>query len=287
MRDRRATGRQWSPLVWAALAVGAGCALLVTLGAPPRMPIVNGAALLIGLLGVAALVACRRHGASARSGDIALLIASALIPLTALVGPQADGVARWLAIGGLTIQPALIVIPLVTVGLALHPSMLRSASAVVAAVGLALQPDPGGALILLLGIVVLMREKGCHMAGTWVAAITAAICLRVAIVGDVALPPVPFVEHVLPDAFQAGPLSALLASAAILLMLAPALARPVRAPHLAFLAVWIAALTAALLGPYPTPVVGFGGSAILGFVVSAGMLAPGAGPLRRGESGLV
>ena len=269
-------------LAWAVAAVGAGCALLAALGAPPRMPLTNGAALLIGLAAVAAIGASRRAGASARIGDIALLIASAFIPLTALVGPQADGVARWLVIGGLTIQPAMIVVPLVTVGLALRPSLIRCLSAVVAAVGLAMQPDPGWALIMLLGIIVVMREKDARTAGTWAAVVAAAICLRVAIVRDVALPPVQFVEAVLPDAFKAGPFVALLAYVAILLTLAPAITRRLRAPDLAFLAVWIAALAAALLGPYPTPVLGFGGSAVLGFVLSTGLLALGTGTLRRG-----
>ncbi len=275
MHDGRNGDVRWRSLALAAAAVGAGCGLLVALGAPPRMSMMNGAALLIGLAGVAAIWACLRAGASARIGDIALLIASALIPLTALVGPQANGVARWLVVGGLTVQPALIVVPMIIVGLALRPSLIRCLSAVVAAVGLAMQPDPGCALILLLGIVVFMREPENRTAGTWGTVVAAAICLRVAIVRDVALPPVPFVEGVIPDAFQAGTLPALLACAAILLILAPAITRRLRAPHLAFLAVWIAALAAALLGPYPTPVVGFGGSGVLGFVLSAGLLALG------------
>jgi hypothetical protein len=277
----------WAKLAWAALAVGAGCALLVALGAPPRMPMMNGAALLIGLAGVAAIWASRRAGVSATAGDIALLAASALIPLTALVGPQADGVARWLVIGGLTLQPALIVVPLVAVGQALRPSWVRCLSAIVTLAGLALQPDPGWAMILLLAIVVVMGEPGNRNVGTWVVVAVAAICVRVAIVRNVALPPVPFVEGVLPDAFGAGALPTLIAFAAIALIIAPAVTRRLTSPHLAFLAVWIGALTAALLGPYPTPVIGFGGSGVLGFVLSAGLVALGTRALRRGQSGLV
>lgn len=263
-------------------AVAAGCALLVALGAPPRMPIMNGAALLIGLVGVAAIWACGRAGASTRTGDIALLIASALIPLTALIGPQANGVARWLVVGGLTIQPALIVVPLIAVGLALCPSWIRCVSAIVAAAGLAMQPDPACAIMLLLGVVVVLREAKGRTARTWIAVVATAIGTSVAIARNVALPPVPFVEGVIPDAFQAGLLPILLAVAAIMLMLSPAVTRRPRAPHFAFLAVWIAGVAAALIGPYPTPVLGFGGSAVLGFVLSAGLLALGPGTLRRG-----
>lgn len=278
---------QWGSLALAAAAVGAGCALLVVLGAPPRMPMMNGVALLIGLVGVAVIWACRRAGASARVGDIALLIASAVIPMTAMVGPQADGVARWLVVGGLTIQPALIVVPLIALGLAVRPSLARSASAVVAAVGLAIQPDPGCAAMLLLGAAAPLLSRNARTSGTLATVIAAAIGLAVAIARNVALPPVPFVEQVIPAALGAGLPHALFALGAAMLMLMPGITRRLRAPHFAFLGIWIAALAMALLGPYPTPVIGFGGSGVLGFMLSAGLLALGAGTLRRGQTRLV
>jgi hypothetical protein len=45
---------------------------------------------------------------------------------------------------------------------------------------------------------------------------------------------------------------------------------------LVFGAVWMAAVLAAALGNYPTPVVGYGGSAIVGYLLSLGLL-----PARR------
>lgn len=266
-------GKQYRALAWAGLAVGAGCGLLVTLGAPPRMPLVNAAASLIGLLGVAGIAACRRAGASATTGDIALLFASLLVPLTFLIGPQADGVARWLVFGGLTIQPAMIIVPLVALGLALRPTPLRLAAAVVAAIGLAMQPDPGCAAMLLLGTLASLRGEHGRASNAMIAAVAATIGLAVAVARNVALPPVPFVEGIYPDTLRAGLVPMSLAIAATMLMLAPGVVRPLRAPSLAFLGVWIAALVMALLGPYPTPVLGFGGSGVLGFVLSAGLLA--------------
>lgn len=41
-----------------------------------------------------------------------------------------------------------------------------------------------------------------------------------------------------------------------------------RAIYVAFGAVWFAAILAAALGNYPTPVVGYGGSAIIGYALS-------------------
>lgn len=280
MGSKRDVETHWAVLGWAALAVGAGCGLLVALGAPSRMPTMNGVALLVALVGTALLALGRRFGTSAL-GDIALLVASALLPLTALIGPEASGVSRWLVIGGLTIQPALIVLPLVALGTALAPSPLRTAAAVIAALGLAMQPDPGGAAMLFAGLAApsLLRDRRgpIDLAG----GLAAAIAFAIAQWRTVELPPVPFVEHVLPDAIAAGLVPALLAIATAVLMLIPAVARPLLAPHLAFLGLWIAALIMALVGPYPTPVVGFGGSGVLGFVLSAGLLALGTGASRR------
>ena len=281
MGSERDVGPPWAVLGWAALAVGAGCVLLVTIGAPTRMPIVNGAALLVGLVTIALLMIARRAGAGARVGDIALLLVSALLPITALIGPEASGVARWLVIGGLTIQPAMIVVPLIALGVALRPSPIRTAAAVIAALGLAIQPDPGTAAMLLVGLAAPLLDKDRRSPRDLAGAAAAGIALAVAQARTVALPPVPFVEHIIPDAVGAGVLPALLALAAALLMIVPGIARSPRASHLAFLGVWIAALGMALIGPYPTPVVGFGGSGVLGFVLSAGLVAMETSALRR------
>src|SRR5687767_1522944 len=75
-------------------AVAAGCLLLLLSGAPIRMPVMNFAALLIGLTtllllrGAATLLPRPVHA------DWVLLAASLLVPLTALFGAEADGVAR-------------------------------------------------------------------------------------------------------------------------------------------------------------------------------------------------
>ena len=272
---------RWAVLAWAAAAVAAGCALLATIGAPQRMIVINIAAMVIGLVLVSLIALSGRAGASQRLGDVALLGAGALVPLTALFGPEASGVARWLVVGGLTIQPAMITVPLVVLGVALRPSAIRIAAAVIAALGLAMQPDPGGAAMLLFGLGGPMSLSERRRPIDLVAPAAALVGLAVAQAGTVALPPVPFVEHVIPDALRAGALAALLAIIAVLLMIAPAIARPWRAPQLAFLGLWIASLVMALLGPYPTPVIGFGGSGVLGYVLSAGLLALGMRTLPR------
>jgi hypothetical protein len=88
------------------------------------------------------------------------------------------------------------------------------------------------------------------------------------------LPPVPFVENVLADALAGGAVSASLCAAALAAFFLPAVAlRGNRAASLAFAGAWLGAFVMAALGPYPTPVVGFGGSAVLGYVLSLGVAA--------------
>jgi cell division protein FtsW (lipid II flippase) len=280
------SGLRWRALGCAVAAAGAGCVLLVGLGAPPRMIALNGAAIMIGLAGVLLVQFCQRAGAAPRWGDGALLAAAALVPLTAIAGPEANGVARWLVIGGLTIQPAMIAVPMIAMGVALRPTLIRHAAALLAALGLAMQPDPGCAAMLLFGLGAPLALHDGRRPVDLVAPGAAAIALAVALLRTVALPPVPFVEHVIQDAFGAGPLVALLALAAVILMVAPAMARPVRRLQLAFVGVWLAAIAAALFGPYPTPVLGFGGSAVLGYILSAGLLAAGQRPLPRRQRSL-
>jgi hypothetical protein len=101
-------------------AVLLGCVLLVLLGAPARMPAMNLAAMLVGLASGQTFRLVPVAGG--RMGDIASLAAALVLPATALLGPQADGVARWLVVGGLTIQPSLILVPPIALALARRPN---------------------------------------------------------------------------------------------------------------------------------------------------------------------
>lgn len=268
----------WRTMVAAVLAVAAGAALLVALGAPVRMPILHGATLVVGLVGCLVMWAARDRRWTERLGDLILIGAACLIPLTVYLGPQADGMARWVVVGGLTLQPAMIVVAPIAIGTALRPSEDRLGSVLIAALGLMLQPDPGAAAMLLAGLAAPLLIKEQRRAFHIGATVIAGIALVVAQAQTVTLPPVEFVEGVIPAALNAGVIPAMLALTVIVLMLLPAW--PLRPPQLAFLGVWSAALLVAWLGPYPTPVIGFGGSSVLGFVLSAGLIAGTARALR-------
>ena len=262
-----------SPLMLASAAVLAGCAFLTLAGAPLRMPLMNLAALLIGLCAIKAAEAVKSLGVSPSAADFAYLTASLLVPLTALFGADIQGVSRWLVVAGITIHPGLIVVPPLVVGFALRPSAVRGAAIAIAGAGLAMQPDPAAAAMLVTGILLALPAiRPAALSVPLLVAVAAG--LAVALAREVALPAVPFVEDVPRLALEAGPVAIAFAAATLCLLLLPAAsaARHQRSAAFAFAGLWLAGLAAAATGPYPAPVVGFGGSAVLGYILSVALL---------------
>lgn len=251
----------------AILAVLCGCVLLLALGAPQRMPLMNFAALLVGL--VAAQILWLLRGAGQKVSDGALLAAGLALPMTALLGQQAEGVARWIVVGGLTIQPGMILVPLIAVGMASRPNRPRMVAVGLASLGIGLQPDLGTAAMLVFGIgAAVVPTRSGMLAWALVLALAGA---AVALARPATLPPVAFVEHIFADALEFGAGTAILALAGVMLLFTPALlVRPdvSKAARATFAGVWAGGLLAAIIGAYPTPVIGFGGSAILGYLLS-------------------
>ena len=263
-------GPRWA-WVAAAAAVAIGSLLLLTLGAPQRMPLANLAALIVGL--AAALLVGPLDRAATPLKDALVVAAAAAIPAVALFGAQTDGVARWVVVAGITVQPALIVVPLVALAFAEHPRPARVVAVGLAALGCALQPDLGAAA--MLAAAVLAAALVIRSAAAGAGALLALAGFAAAASRPVGLPPVPFVEQVVPAALAAGAVPAGFALIGMVMLFVPALLLHRSAPLrllAAFAALWAGALLAALLGPYPTPVIGFGGSAILGYLLSVACL---------------
>jgi hypothetical protein len=80
------------------------------------------------------------------------------------------------------------------------------------------------------------------------------------------LPPTAFVEQVYASAFGFSALAGLALLAGSTLLLLPLLALQ-RTDATVFAAVWLAILAASVLGNYPTPLLGYGGSGILGYLL--------------------
>ena len=255
-----------------ACAIGAvvlGLAHMVIVGAPTRYLGVNVGALTIGLTLLALLG--RTAPIERRWVGGAILAMTGALLATALAGTEVEGVSRWVRLGGFAIQPSLILLPLMIVAFSQARSVAATAGIVVAAAAVALQPDRAMAGVLVLGLATLTllgRDRQSIMA------LTASIAgFVVTFARADTLPAVPYVERVFYSSFDAHIAAGLAVLGGSALLLVPAIVgwrhdAANRAIYAAFGAVWLAAIVAAALGNYPTPMVGYGGSAIIGYALS-------------------
>ena len=248
-----------------------GLAYLAMAGAPPRYLAMNGGALLIGLLLGAGLLTLQRWGTHA--GVMNVAIAAALL-ITGLFGSSADGATRWVHVGGIVVQPSLILVPVLVLSFACRGDRLSAAAVAVAALGLALQPDRAmaGALTGGLAALALVRRQPRILA----ALAAAAAGLAATLLRPDQSRAAPYVDGILYTSSDVSPVAGLMVLAGAVLMLVPAFitrhSGQQQAATLAFGGVWLAILVAAALGNYPTPLVGYGGSAILGYLIGAVLL---------------
>lgn len=249
-------------------AAALGLVHLALAGAPARYLVVNACTLVLSLALLALLGRVRLRDPGAM-----ILVAAMVLVATARFGASSEGIARWVRLGPVFLQPSLVLLPAMLIGFAAVPSRLGASGLVVAAVALALQPDRAMAGVLVAGLatLALVRREGSVL----VPLAAGLGALGVSLVRPDTLPPTLHVEGVLGSSFAAHPLAGLAVIGGALLLLVPAVVGG-RSPAMLVLgAVWLAALVAAALGNYPTPVVGHGGSGILGYVL--GLVAlPGA-----------
>jgi cell division protein FtsW (lipid II flippase) len=272
-------------LICGAAAVGLGMAYMAAAGAPSRYLLMNLAAL---VLGASLWLALGRVAGSRLAGaGPALLGLAATLSLTALLGVAVDGASRWVSVGPLTVQVSLVVVPVMIVLYARRPDAIGTAAMVLAAASLAAQPDRAMAGVLLAGLLataVARRSRG-PIAATAAAAL--AFCWTFLV--PETLPATPFVDRVFFAAFEVHPLAGLAVVAGAGALVIPALVAMLggtseRIAILAFGACWLAVLAAAALGNYPTPLVGYGGSAVLGYLLSVALFSNDARETGRGEA---
>lgn len=256
-------------IVCATGAVASGLAYLAAAGAPIRYLAVNLAALVIG----AALLALlgRTAAADGRTAGGTITAMAAALLATALSGIEVEGAARWIVLGGLSIQPSLVLLPMMLVAFARARDALATVGMVAAAAAMALQPDRAMAGMMALSLAVLATvRRDRHVLAALAAAVGA---LAVTLLRTDTLPAVPFVDRILYSSFELSTAAGIAVLGGSTLLLVPAMvgcsrASSDRVAFAVFAAVWLAAIGAAALGNYPTPIVGYGGSAIIGYVLS-------------------
>ncbi len=233
-----------------------GCLYLALAGAPTTYLILNLASCLLGLLLYTAL---RRRTLTLWP----LLVLALSLPATALLGRTISGASRWVMLAGIPLEVSMVALPLLL--LYWRTAQLPLA---IAALGLALQPDRAMSGVLALSLLTLSVIHRRHLALTTLA----LLCFAYTLTRPDTLAPAPFVEGIIPAAFHLHPALGLTILGGLLILLVPLRHNPL------FGLIWGGIIVASLLGNYPTPVLGFGGSAILGYCLSLAALSPAPTP---------
>jgi hypothetical protein len=267
--------------------VGIACALTATClgifyltaaGAPASLSVVNGVAFLLGVVALVGLGGAMPH-ISRYSGQAIVVMGLCLLS-TAMTGASADGASRWIMIGPLSVQVSLVMLPCMAVTFARYPTLVGCFGIAVAGVALALQPDRAMAGVLALSMAVLAITRPDRLSAS--ALVVAFAAFVVSLMRPDTLPAVPYVDQILFTAFDVHILAGAAVWLGVLLLLVPAIlgwrgsAEPDHA-YLVFGAIWLGCIAAAAMGNYPTPVVGYGGSAILGYLLTFAFLTTSEG----------
>ena len=272
-------------LICGAGAVGMGMAYMVAAGAPSRYLLMNLASLVLGA--TAWLALGRVAGSRLANAGPALFALAVSLLLTAMFGIAVDGASRWVSVGPLTLQVSLVVIPVMIVLYARRPDAIGTAGMILAASALAAQPDSAMAGVLLAGL--LPAAFATRNRGTMTAIAAAALAFCWTLLTPERLPAVPYVDRVFFTAFDVHPLAGFAVVAGAFALVIPALVGMIggaseRPAVLAFGGCWLAMVVAAALGNYPTPLVGYGGSAVLGYLLSVALLSHDARKTSRSEA---
>jgi cell division protein FtsW (lipid II flippase) len=257
----------------AATSVTLGATYLLAAGAPHRYVAVNAAALAVGVMAASLMRRVRlreRRLAGASTAAIGVLLLA-----TAFYGVHIDGASRWIGVAGIPLQPSLILLPPAIAQFARVRGWLPSIGLAIAGIGLGMQPDRAMAGTLTAGIATLWLHRREPPVTVALAAALSGLAASMLRPDEVA--PVLFVEQVVQSAFGFHVLTGLAIVAGLAAMLAPAAAglgarTTEREVFAVFGATWLAAIAFAIVGNYPTPLVGYGSSAILGYCLSAAVL---------------
>lgn len=264
------TGRpRFTGVACATGAVTLGLVYMAVAGAPARYLAINVIALMIGLTLLTLLGRTMLAGRQLTSAAI-VAMAGALLA-TALLGNSVEGAARWVRLGGFSIQPSLILMPAMLGAFARCRNTVSALGMIVAAIAMALQPDRAMAGVLAAGLAALaiMRPDRFVVAALF----TSIAGFAATLARSDTLPAVPYVDGILYSSFDVHALAGVAVWGGSILLLVPAIIGWYRDPssretYAAFGALWLAATVAAALGNYPTPVVGYGSSAIVGYALS-------------------
>ncbi len=263
MTQLRFVGRAVAAL---SLPTLAGLAYLHASGAPSRYLATNAVALAIAGVWIASApvistVAVRRF-------LLAVTLVALFVPLTS--GPAVGGVQRWLPLGPFTLHAGMLAIPALSV-LAAEQRGSAPALLSIALFATLLQPDMASAAALTLAAIGLADATR-----DWRYVVVAVAGFVVALVAATQgeLPAQPHADRVIGLLARTDPLAALGLLIATLAGFALVLGVPAgsMASRKALAGSFYGFAFAGLVSNYPSPLVGYGAAAILGYGIALGLL---------------
>ncbi|NKB15702.1 MAG: hypothetical protein HC774_00300 [Sphingomonadales bacterium] len=254
------------------ISVLLGLGYLWAAGATLHALIVNFVAM---LLGIACLAMVKLTQSFWQHSVMATAVLAALLIITTLTGITVEGATRWVYVGPFSLQPSLILLPAMLLAFGRTVTPLTTVCVISATIAVASQPDRAMAAVALAGLLAIGLTQPNRF--TLLALSAAAVALAYTSIVPENLPAVAHVDGVLFSALAVHPLAAIAVWLGSLLLIVPALVgevshRSAQPSHLAFGAIWAVTVLAAALGNYPTPVVGYGASAIIGYFLSIAAL---------------
>ena len=251
------------------LAIGLGAVVMARHGVDLGIYIRNPIAWLIS--GAIAILLARRGWLTGAAAPIALVIIA-----LSLLGPEQEGVHRWLGAGPIQLNAAALVLPLAIAAFMRERWWLAVPSFALIAGVLAWQPDISQLASFGLAAVILSAAR-FGLPGAIVGPILAAAAVAACLFRPDPLDPVPHVEGIVFLAFSETPIIATGMTVSLALAaLSPLLLWPIpsaRPAALALAAYFGATSLAFLLGAYPVPLAGYGLSFVMGWWLGFAALA--------------
>lgn len=250
-------------------AVGLGLLHATTAGSPWKHASLNVVALSVGLSAV--FFCSRSFFAKFLTPRVIVVTLSIALAVSTFLWNAGDGAARWASLAGWWIQPSAILLPLVIVVFSRCQSAITVACVSVVALAIALQGDLAMAAAIAFGLATLFLYSKGFWAG--LALSVSVLSLTLTFVRPAPVEPASHVDQALLSSFSLSPIVGVLVLIALFLLFVPSLIalyfdRSNKDLYMSFIAVWLTLVIFSVLAKDPTPVVGFGGSAIIGYVIS-------------------
>lgn len=262
-------------------AVLLGCLFMHLAGAPGHYVGMNLGSLAIAVLTFALLPRPRLQQEALLRGRLAAALGACL--LAAGLGGAGAGASPWLQLGPVTVHLVWLLLPALLMASDVGPQAVAQRWAwgglLMTLGALVLQADaPLAGLVAAFLALRAWRQRSGALAG--LAGLAAAVALH-AVSRWSAADAVPFVDRVLQQGFDQHPAAGLVLALALLLPLAAAWRQRQAREFGGFWGLWVAM---SLPGWLPSPLVGFGGSFIVGHLLSLALL-PGQSGGRGGAGG--